>query len=333
MPAAYRIWRWRSARPWLICLVVIACGAAMDAGHGRFLSAGALVNVMQEFATIGPVALAVGLTMIAREFDLSVAGMVSLAGCVAVILGAGAPWFGLAVAMAVGIAVGGMQGLLITHLRLSSVAVTLGGLLTLTGAAYVLTGNATIAYARLDVAMAVNVPIAAGLSLRGLLAVLMYVLTQLGASYTRPGRDLTATGSDPGAARTAGVNVALVVTGVFALSGLLSATGGALLSYGLAAASPAAIANTLIPAVAAAIMGGVSLSGGKGSPFGIAGGVLILCLLRSSMSSLGLPPFVQDLITGLVLMAVALLDAEDGGKRIHNLRRALHGRGGLAKGR
>ena len=74
--------------------------------------------------------------------------------------------------------------------------------------------------------------------------------------------------------------------------------------------------------MAAAIIGGVSLAGGKGTPLGIAGGVLVLCILRASMSSIGLPPYVQDIATGGVLVVVALMDAEDLRRRLHPFVRA-----------
>src|SRR3954453_3939285 len=83
---------------------------------------------LETFATIGLVALGLGLTMLIREFDLSVVGMYGLAGCVAVLTGGENPWIGLGAALAIGLAAGLLQGFLIVRLSLSSVGVTLGGL-------------------------------------------------------------------------------------------------------------------------------------------------------------------------------------------------------------
>jgi ribose/xylose/arabinose/galactoside ABC-type transport system permease subunit len=126
----------------------------------------------------------------------------------------------------------------------------------------------------------------------------------------------------------AGVLVDHIIIGVFAVSGMLTALAGALLSYSLAAASPVALADTLIPAAAAAIIGGVSLAGGKGTPAGIAGGVLVLAALRSGLTAIGVPPYVHDIVTGGVLLAVALLDAEGLERRLLGIRRALGPRSG-----
>ena len=80
----------------------------------------------------------------------------------------------------------------------------------------------------------------------------------------------------------------------------------------------------LVPAAAAAIIGGVSLAGGKGTPVGIAGGVLVLAVLRSGLTAIGVPPYRRTTSSpAAVLLAVALLDAGDLERRLFGLRRAL----------
>jgi ribose/xylose/arabinose/galactoside ABC-type transport system permease subunit len=259
--------------------------------------------------------------MIAREFDLSIVGMMSLAGCIAVMTGGSFPLLGLALAIATGCVAGAFQGAIVMWLDISSVGVTLGGLLISGGLAYVLTDNSSIAYPRMDVAMLVNAPIGGVLSLRNIAAVVLFVIATVVFDWTRIGRDVVATGSDRRAALVAGVSVRGVVIGVFALSGTLAAVSGALLSYSLAAASPVALVDALVPATAAAIIGGVSLSGGKGNPASIAGGVLVLCVLQSALTAIGVPPLVHDLVTGAVLLTVALLDASALEERLYAFRR------------
>ena len=312
-----------SMRPFVLLAILVIAMALVDTGQGRFLNRATAFSVLQQFATIGPVALALGLSMIVREFDLSVGGMLSLAGCIAVMTGADAPLLGVAIAICVGCMAGLIQGGIMVWLRLDSVAVTLGGLLTLGGLTYVLTGNATIGYDRMDVAMLVNQPFLGVFSIRNAVAILAFVVAAGVMARTRVGRDVVAVGSDRRAALVAGVNVDRILIGVFVVSGMLTGLAGALLSYSLAAASPVALADTLIPAAAAAIIGGVSLAGGKGTPIGIAGGVLVLAVLRSGLTAIGVPPFAHDIVTGGVLLAVALLDAGDLQRRLHGLRRTF----------
>ncbi len=311
-----------SVRPFLLLAAIILAFCIVDWGHGRFINRATVFSVLQQFATIGPVALGLGLTMIAREFDLSVGSMMSLAGCVAVMLGAEHPVLGVAAAVLVGAISGVTQGAIMVTLRLSSVGVTLGGLLTVGGIAYVLTANTTIGYPRMDVAMLVNEPVLGVFSLRNAVAVILFLVAAFLFRWTRIGRDLIAVGSDPRAALVAGIDVDRMIIGVFAISGMLTALAGALLSYSLAAASPVALVDALVPATAATIIGGVSLAGGRGTPMGIAGGVLVLCVLRSGLTAIGVPPYVHDIVTGGVLLAVALMDAPELQRRLSALRRA-----------
>ena len=102
---------------------------------------------------------------------------------------------------------------------------------------------------------------------------------------------------------------------------MLAALGGSLLSYSLAAASGEALTNALVPATAAAIIGGVSLLGGRGTPIGMIGGVLVLCLLRAGLNAVGTAPAVQDVVTGGVLFLVAIADAIDLDPRLFAIRR------------
>jgi ribose/xylose/arabinose/galactoside ABC-type transport system permease subunit len=315
----------RSVRPYVLLAVIIAAFCVIDLGQGRFLNRSTAFSVLQQFATLGPVALGLGLTMIAREFDLSVGGMMSLAGCVAVMTGASHPVLGVMAALLVGLLAGVAQGGIMVGLRLSSIGVTLGGLLTIGGIAYVLTANTTIGYPRMDIAMLVNAPLLGIFSLRSLISIGLFLVAGFLFAKTRIGRDVTAIGSDPRSALVAGLAVDKILIGVFATAGMLTALSGALLSYSLAAASPVALVDALVPAVAAAIIGGVSLSGGQGTPAGIAGGILVLCVLRSGLTAIGVPPFVHDIVTGGVLLVVALLDAGDLERRLFGFRRTLLG--------
>ena len=306
----------RDVRPYTLLALVLAVVGLFDRGQGYFFSAGTAFSIMQLFATYGLVSLGLGLTLLVREFDISVAGMVTLAGAVAVIAGKESPWLGLFAALALGLLGGGLQGLIITRLHLNSVAVTLGGLLTYQGLAYVVTGNQSVNYPHMPLALALNAPIVGVISARGVIVVACFVVAAIVMSYTRVGRDILATGGDRRGAATAGVATDRVLVGVFAASGVLCALSGSLLSFGLAAASPAALSDTLAPAAAGAIIGGVSLVGGRGRPLGIASGMLILCVLRSGLNAAGASSHVHDIATGLVLLGIAVADAPDLRRRL-----------------
>jgi ribose/xylose/arabinose/galactoside ABC-type transport system permease subunit len=306
------------ARPFAVLAACIIVLTAVDGGHGQFLSAATAYSTLQTFATISLVTLGLGLTMMIREFDLSVVGMYGMAGCIAVLTGTHYPWLGLWLALAIGLTAGIVQGLLIVRLHLSSVGVTLGGLLV-----FVLTESRSLPYDNLGVALLLNERIGGVFSIRSVIALVFFGGTAAMFAWTRLGRDIVAIGSDRRAAMTTGVKVDTLTIGVFAFSGLCAALSGVLLSYSLASASPSGLSDVIAPAAAGAILGGVSLGGGSGRPFGIAAGALTLAVLRSGLNAVGAPPFVNDITMGAVLLTVAVLDGPYLARRLISARRAL----------
>ena len=301
----------------LACVIVLAIA---DWGRGDVLSLATMFTTLDTFGTIGLVALGLGLSMMIREFDLSVIGMFSMAGCIAVLTGGQNPWLGLLCALLVGLVAGIVQGIVIVRLRLGSIGVTLGGLLVFSGAAYVLAQNRTIPYENMAVALALSDRIAGIFTIRTLLALAIFVVAALVIGFTRIGRDVIATGSDRRAAVTAGVNVNALIIGIFGFSATMAALSGALLSYSLASASPSGLSDVIVPAAAAAILGGVSLAGGTGRPLGIGLGVLVLGVLRSGLNAIGAPPYANEVSMGAVLMVVAIADGPYLMRRLRQLR-------------
>ena len=306
-------------RPLIILTACILGLAVIDAKS--VLTVATAASGFETFATLGLVALGLGLTMMIREFDLSVVGMYSMAGCIAVITGADNPWLGLACALTAGLIGGLAQGWIIVRLRLGSVGVTLGGLLVFAGIAYVVTENRALPYENMEVALGLNVAFAGIFSLRSLVTIAIFVAAALVVGLTRYGRDIIAIGSDWRAAMTAGVDVDALMIAIFGFSGFCAALSGALLSYSLASASPAGLSDVIVPAAAAAILGGVSLAGGTGRPLGIAIGVLSLAMLRAGFNAVGAPPYVNQIAMGGILLTVAVLDAPYLARRLSALVR------------
>ena len=152
--------------------------------------------------------------------------------------------------------------------------------------------------------------------MRSAVALAVFFAAAAVMAWTHLGRDVVATGSDRRAAMVAGVKTDRVVIGVFTASGAFAALAGVLLSYSLGAASPAALSDVLAPAAAAAIIGGVSVVGGRGHPLGIAAGVLTLSLLRSGLSAIGVSPHVHEIVTGAILLGIGILEGPDLARRV-----------------
>ena len=136
--------------PLVALVLVVVAFAATPLRTGTPLATFDIYNALQGFAQIGLLALAIGLTMIAGEFDLSVVGTYALGGMVAVQAGQSSPLLGVLAAVGCGVGIGAVQGLLIAKLRIPSMPVTLATYIALLGLTYALSGGLSVSYTNFD---------------------------------------------------------------------------------------------------------------------------------------------------------------------------------------
>ncbi|SFQ20895.1 ribose transport system permease protein [Actinomadura madurae] len=287
-------------------LVLFACSPMVS---GEALETFDVYNALQGFAQLGLLALALGITMIAGEFDLSVAGTYAFGGMLAVQVGGTAPVLGVLAAVAAGAAIGALQGGLIARLRIPSIPVTLATYIALLGLAYTMSGGQSKTFANDGATLWVDQTIAGIFSPRSLITLAAFLIAALVLAYTKLGRELRAIGSDRRASRVAGVNVDRRIVGIFALSGTLAALGGALLSYSLASANPDPGLQPLILAAVAALVGGVSLAGGRGAPLGLLAGALSVALLAQVVAVTAMPDYFTQLLYAALLGAIVAIES------------------------
>jgi ribose transport system permease protein len=312
--SAIRRWRpqGRDLAPYVILAVMVAALALVPVFTQYTVRTANVYDIFQNFASYGLVALALGITIIAGEFDLSVSSMYLLGGMVAVLTGGGSPVVGILAALGTAVIVGVLQGGLIAGFRLNSMPVTLGGYLVVLGTTYILGHGKSVLYEDYNVGLRLDKPILQIFSIRSLVSIGIFLVTIVVLRYLRVGRDIRAIGGDRRAARVAGVPVDRLLVGVFVMSALGAALAGALLSYSLATASPTNIGfDVLTFSATAALLGGVSLSGGKGGAVGIAAGVFSLSILQEILAILRSPDYVSSLITGGLLVAVTIVWAPE----------------------
>lgn len=304
--------RGQTLRPYAILTAIVVLFALLPVVQsGASIGAVNLKNVLQSLASLGLVTLALGLTMIAGEFDLSVSSTFLLGGMLAVKTGVHSPLIGILVAVGVGLGVGVLQGVAIAKLRLNSMSVTLGGFIALLGLVFVISNSNSISFPDLSVGERLDQTILGIFSIRIFVTIAIFMVIAGVFLFTTLGRDLRATGSDRNASRTAGVRVDWIVIGVFAVSGLLATLAGGLQGYSLAYATPDRTVAPLIFATTATLLGGVPLSGGRGNPLGIAAGVFSLSLILEAIPILHSPEYVNSLVPAGVLLLVTLMDAPD----------------------
>jgi ribose/xylose/arabinose/galactoside ABC-type transport system permease subunit len=294
----------------LVLLVGMPVIFALSVNH--YFSQANLYAIFQAFAFLGIIALGLSVTMVAGEFDLSVAAISTVAGLITVKFGGDSASLGILYAVIFGVVVGVANAALLPWLGVSSLVTTVGSMMFLTGVGYWLAGGRVLSYSNLDVSDFLDQSVAGIFSPRSLITIACFVVVSLVLRFTTLGRDLYASGGHRKAAIQSGARVGKALTVGFVISGGLSALGGGLLSLSLATASATMGSNILLQAASAAIVGGVALGGGIGSPLGVAMGVLILTILNNGLGLLNATSTQILLVNGLLLLTVVLLDGRLG---------------------
>jgi ribose/xylose/arabinose/galactoside ABC-type transport system permease subunit len=317
----------RELSPYLILGVMVLVLALVPTLTTHEVTYANLYNVFQNFAALGLVALALGITMIAGEFDLSVAAMYSLGGMIAVLTGVQHPVLGVLAALGVAAIAGLVQGGLIAALRMNSMPITLGGYLVIVGVTYLVAHDKSVAYENYGVGLWLDDQKLRIFSPRSLISLAVFAIVAVGMRYTRVGRDVKAVGGGRRSSRIAGVPVDRLLIGVFVFSAVTAALPGALLTYSLASAAPNIGLDQLAFSATAALIGGIGLAGGRGSPVGILAGVLSLSILQELLVITAQPEYIRTLITGLLLLTVTVVWAPDLGHwlKTFGVGRAAHG--------
>lgn len=295
--------------PAVALLVMLAAFCCTPLFSGSALTTFDVFNTGQGLAQLGLVALGLGLTMIAGEFDLSVVGTYALGGMLAVRTGQSSPVLGVVVAVAAGAAIGAAQGGLIAGLRIPSLPVTLATYIALLGLTSAMSGGLSVTYDDSGASLWVNKTIAGIFSPRSLITIAAFVIAALILGGTRLGRELRAIGGDRRASRVAGIRVGRTLVGLFTVSGALAALGGALLSYGYASANPDPGLQPLILSTVACLIGGVSLAGGRGLPAGLLAGALAVALVGQIAAITALPDYYTELLYAALLAVIVAIDA------------------------
>jgi ribose transport system permease protein len=306
-------------------LLVVIAFLLTPFGTGVPLATFDVYNALQGFAQIGLLALAIGLTMIAGEFDLSVVGTYAVGGMIAVQTGQSSAPLGLLLAVLAGAVIGTVQGGLIAWLRIPSLPVTLAVYIALLGVAYAMSGGLSVTFTNQDATLWVDQTVAGVFSPRSLITLAAFVLAALLLGATRLGAELRAIGGDRRASRVAGVRVHRRLVLLFTASGTLAALGGALLSFSFASANPDPGLRPLLIAAVAALLGGVSLAGGRGTPAGLLAGALAVALLAQIVTLAYLPDYSTQLFYAALLAVVVAVDSP-GLRRILDRLRARAGR-------
>lgn len=294
----------------IIALLLIGLTFASDS----FLTPRNLLNILNQSAPLAIIACALTFVIIGGGFDLSTGAIFGVAavsaGWVAVNVD---PMLAIIIGPVIGMALGVVNGVIITAFNVHSFLVTLATSLVYRGIAILITdgklipvriaefswiGRTRLSFLGLEINVAVLVMLA-------FMVLMMFILNR-----TVFGRAVFAVGGNPEAALLSGIRTKLIIVITFAMSGIASGLAGVITVSRISMAEPQAGAGMELEAIAAVILGGTSIMGGAGAIWRSVAGVLLMALIGNGFNILNVNPFFKDLTTGVIIViAVALAAA------------------------
>ncbi|MDT0264013.1 ABC transporter permease [Jatrophihabitans lederbergiae] len=290
-----------------LLVVLVALIAFFWLKSPYFMTQNNLLNVLTAIAVTGIIAIPGTMLLIAGQVDLSVDSGAAFCGVMmAVVAQNHAIFLGVLAAVGLGVLIGLINGFLVTVLRVNALIATLGMLAVLRGLTEVRANGGTVNLANfsgLGTArpfLSIPVPV--------LLLTVTAAVAALLMRYTVFGRSLYASGSNPVAARLVGVRGNRMIIIAFVASGLGVALSGLILDSQLSAASPNAASGLELTVVTAIVLGGASLSGGRGTVQGTLVGLLIIGVLNNGLTLMNVSSFYQQVASGVLLIIAVSFD-------------------------
>ena len=289
-------------------LLIVLVMAVLSLISPYFLTVNNLLNVLDQSVVVGMVALGQTLVILIGGIDLSVG---SLAGAAGIILGLALPKLGLAGGIAACLAAGAVAGLvngaIITFGRVAPFVVTLGMMSIARSLAYIFSGANSIS--DLPPALgALSSDTLAGIPVDFWCLLVAYAVCWWFLGYTKGGRTLYAVGSNAEAARVAGLGIAKWSVFAYVVSGAMSAVAAVFLASRILSIDPIGGQGLELDAIAAVVIGGASLFGGRGSIIGTLCGVFVMVFIRNGLNLLNVSPYWQGTAIGSIIIAAVLAE-------------------------
>jgi ribose transport system permease protein len=292
-----------------VFLVLLAICVALSLASNVFTTIENLGNVSEQVSVVGVTAMGMTLLLVSGNIDLSMGGQVALIGVIVALI---ANWAstpaGMAAGILVGLMLGVVNGLIVTRLAVNSLVATLGSGLAFGGLAFLLSGSQPIVLTDRSLQDLMNlrlvrIPVPAYLFAVVIAATAWFLHTTVG------GRELFAVGANPEAARYAGLRVDRLRFIPFVIMGFFCALASLILTGLLNTADPGAGARLPLDVIAATVVGGVSIAGGRGTVFMAVVGVLLIGVVSNGFNLLGLDPNYQSIFSGLIIIVAVAVDS------------------------
>ncbi|OON42223.1 ribose ABC transporter permease [Izhakiella australiensis] len=278
----------------------------------NFLTENNLTNIARQVSINAIIAVGMTCAILTGGIDLSVGSVMALTGTIMAGLMAAwglPPYLAIAAGLGLGALLGAFNGVLIAWARMPSFIVTLAMLGIARGLALIYTGGYPIAGVPMDFSLfgrgnllGIQTPI--------LIMIGVYILAYILLNHTPFGRHVYAIGGNSEAARLSGIKVNKVTLIVYTISGLTAAIAGLILTSRLMSGQPNAGEGFELDAIAAVVLGGAAMNGGKGAIIGTLIGAMLLGVLNNGLNLMGVSPYIQNVIKGLIILIAIYIGTE-----------------------
>jgi len=300
--------------------IILVIAIAVTFKSADFMTSGNIIEIFNDTSILAMLALGQMLVIITRGIDLSVASNLALTGMIVALMNTQFPELSMVyfivLAIVVGMSLGAINGLLIWKLSLPSIVVTLGTMAIFRGVIFIISNGTWVnshelseAFISLPRTVILGFPVLNYFGLATLAAVILFV------TYIKAGREIYACGSNPAAAVYTGIDVGKIQCLTFVISGAIAGLCGYLWVARYAVAYVDIANGFELQVVAACVIGGVSIAGGRGSIIGCMLGCLFLGVIKNALPVIGISPFWQMAISGFVIIAAVVLNSKSAGKK------------------
>lgn len=303
-----------------LILIILALYAVFWSTARGFISLNNQLNILRDAASIGIAAWGATFIIIAGEIDVSVGPMVAL---LSVLMSFFLKWHlslavGMLAALAGGAAFGAIAGVLRAYFNVPSFVATLGLWSALRGTALFVTSALPVTFKDNDFLDRIGDAVF-GLPVSAVVMLVLFAVFAFASRNTAFGRSVFAVGGNASAAHLAGIKVKRVRVLLFVIAGLLAGVTGILLTARLGSGNAGAASGLEFDVIAAVVVGGTSLSGGRGSMLGTLFGVIVITLIGNGLVLLGINPFFQQVVRGVIIVVAVLANiiaTEQGSRRL-----------------
>jgi len=301
-----------SLETYSLILVVVALGLILSLTTKSFFTQTNLVNVLRQVSINGILAIGMTFVVLTGGIDLSVGSIVAFSGIVVAGLLRDAGMSVLPVVLVsilVGTALGAINGYFVSYWGAAPFVVTLSMMTIARGMTYVYCDGKPISPLPVSF-LAIGKGDVLGLPIPALILLAVFLIGFVALKYFRIGRYLYAVGGNENAAMVSGINVRKVKLISYAISGCLCGVAAIILTARVSAGLPQAGQNYELDAIAATVIGGTSLSGGRGRLWGTLLGALLLGIVSNGLDLLNVSSFYQQIVKGLIILGAILIDSK-----------------------